>query len=79
VTVQPTREEFVALAADHGVVPVWRELLADLETPLSVLAKLGRADGGPHETRWRHAASCSSPPSTANGGGATRSWGSTRS
>jgi anthranilate synthase component I len=45
VSVQPTREEFVTLAADHGVVPVWRELLADLETPLSVLAKLGRVDG----------------------------------
>ncbi|MTV26129.1 anthranilate synthase component I [Nitriliruptoraceae bacterium ZYF776] len=39
-TSPPTREEFVALATDHGVVPVWREVLADLETPLSVHAKL---------------------------------------
>ena len=44
MTVSPTRDEFVALAADHGVVPVWRELLADLETPLSVYARL-RGDG----------------------------------
>ncbi len=39
-TCSPSRDEFVALAADHGVVPVWREVLADLETPLSVHAKL---------------------------------------
>jgi anthranilate synthase component I len=58
VTVRPTREEFVRHAADHGVVPVWREVLADLETPLSVYAKL--AGDGPsfllesaeHGERW---------------------------
>jgi anthranilate synthase component I len=56
----PTREEFVALAADHGVVPVWREILADLETPLSVHAKLAGPDAGrsfllesaEHGERW---------------------------
>src|SRR5437763_17027190 len=37
---RPTREEFRALAADHTVVPVWAELLADLETPVSAYAKL---------------------------------------
>ncbi|MDQ4130041.1 MAG: anthranilate synthase component I, partial [Actinomycetota bacterium] len=37
---RPSREEFVGLAARHRVVPVWREVLADLETPLSVYAKL---------------------------------------
>jgi anthranilate synthase component I len=62
VTVEPAREEFVALATDHGVVPVWREVLADLETPLSVHAKLagtGGGDGGSfllesaeHGERW---------------------------
>jgi anthranilate synthase component 1 len=58
VTVQPTREVFVRLAADHGVVPVWREVLADLETPLSVYAKLS-GDGptfllesAEHGERW---------------------------
>jgi anthranilate synthase component I len=58
VTVHPTQEEFVRLAAEHGVVPVWREVLADLHTPLSVHAKL--AGDGPsfllesaeHGERW---------------------------
>jgi anthranilate synthase component I len=57
----PSEDEFVQLATDHGVVPVWREVLADLETPLSVYAKL--AGDGPsfllesaeHGERWgRH-------------------------
>jgi anthranilate synthase component I len=58
VTVQPTREEFVRLAAEHGVVPVWREVLADLHTPLSVHAKLaGRGpsfllESAEHGERW---------------------------
>jgi anthranilate synthase component I len=58
VSVGPDRDTFVALAADHGVVPVWREVLADLHTPLSVHAKL--AGDGPsfllesaeHGERW---------------------------
>jgi anthranilate synthase component I len=58
VTVHPTRDDFLRDAATHGVVPVWRELLADLETPLSVHAKL--AGDGPsfllesaeHGERW---------------------------
>ncbi len=37
---RPTREEFHALAAAHTVLPVWTELLADLETPVAVYAKL---------------------------------------
>jgi anthranilate synthase component I len=58
VTVQPTREEFVRLAAEHGVVPVWREVLADLHTPLSVHARLaGRGpsfllESAEHGERW---------------------------
>ena len=40
MTVVPTREDFLERARDHGVVPVWREVLADLETPLSVYARL---------------------------------------
>ncbi len=35
-----TRDEFVALARDYTVVPVWREILADLETPVSAFVKL---------------------------------------
>src|SRR5688500_14669607 len=37
----PTREEFVALAREYTLVPVWREVLGDLETPVGVYRKLG--------------------------------------
>ena len=37
---RPTRDEFRALARGHTVVPVWRELAADLETPVSAFLKL---------------------------------------
>jgi len=37
--IHPTRDEFHRLAADHTVVPVWRELLADLVTPVAVFAR----------------------------------------
>ncbi|MFP4312260.1 MAG: anthranilate synthase component I [Nitriliruptoraceae bacterium] len=54
----PDRETFVRLAREHGLVPVWREVLADLETPLSVYAKLS-GDGpsfllesAEHGERW---------------------------
>src|SRR5690349_11623402 len=42
-----SRDEFVALARDHTVVPVWREVLADLETPVSAFVKL--AGAGEHD------------------------------
>jgi len=42
----PGPEDFVSLARSHTVVPVWREVLADLETPVSVFLKLvGGGDG----------------------------------
>jgi anthranilate synthase component I len=60
--VRPTRDEFRSLARDHTVVPVWREVLADLETPVSAFVKLVGADAaGPrgfllesveHAERW---------------------------
>jgi len=37
---RPDRAEFHALAAAHSVVPVWRELLADLITPVAAFARL---------------------------------------
>jgi anthranilate synthase component 1 len=40
LTMRPSRDEFRALAAEHTVVPVWTELLADLETPVAAYAKL---------------------------------------
>jgi anthranilate synthase component I len=40
----PSRAEFHALAATYTVVPVWRELLADLITPVAAFARLCRDD-----------------------------------
>jgi anthranilate synthase component 1 len=53
-----TLDEFRALARDHTVVPVWREVLADLETPVSAFVKLvGDGEGFllesvEHAERW---------------------------
>ena len=45
-TAAPDRDTFRALARDFTVVPVWREVLADLETPVSAFLKLvGDGDG----------------------------------
>ena len=41
---RPSRDEFRTLARGHSVVPVWREVLADLETPVSAFVKLVGAD-----------------------------------
>ncbi len=55
---RPDREEFARLAADHTVVPVWRELAADLETPVSAYLKLAGSAPGfllesvDHGDRW---------------------------
>jgi anthranilate synthase component 1 len=38
--VQPSRDEFRALARAHRVVPLWRELLADFTTPVAAFARL---------------------------------------
>ena len=37
---RPTRDQFHELAAAYTVVPVWRELLADLITPVAAFARL---------------------------------------
>ena len=44
LVVRPSREEFHALATDYTVVPVWVEVLADLETPVAAFAKLAGFD-----------------------------------
>jgi anthranilate synthase component 1 len=55
---RPSLEEFVRLAKEYSVVPVWRELLGDLETPVSAFRKLGGAEGSvllesvEHGERW---------------------------
>ena len=38
--IRPSRDEFRSLAANYTVVPVWAELLGDLETPVAAYAKL---------------------------------------
>ena len=56
--VHPTREEFHSLAAQYTVVPVWVEVLADLETPVAAFAKLVGDEPGfllesvEHGERW---------------------------
>ena len=65
---RPSRDEFLALARDHTVVPVWREVLADLETPVSAFVKL---------VGDRRPASSSSRSSTPSGGAGSRSSAAT--
>jgi anthranilate synthase component 1 len=56
--VRPSPTEFAELAQTYTVVPVWREVLADLETPVSVFLKLvGSGEGFllesvEHGERW---------------------------
>ena len=38
--VLPTREEFLRLSEQGNIVPVWTDLLADCETPVSAFAKM---------------------------------------
>ena len=53
-----TREEFHTFARTHRIVPVWRELLADLITPVAAFARLCGAEPGflfesvEHGERW---------------------------
>src|ERR1700736_4303724 len=37
--IQPSRKEFLALAKNHTLVPVFRTLTADLETPVSAFLR----------------------------------------
>ncbi len=55
---QPSRDDFHRLAADYSVVPVWTEVLGDLETPVAAFVKLVGDDSGfllesvEHGERW---------------------------
>jgi anthranilate synthase component 1 len=55
---RPTRDEFRALARDHTVVPVWREVLADLTTPVAAFLRIAGDEPGfllesvEHGERW---------------------------
>ena len=46
MTLRPSRDDFRALARTHTVIPVWRELLADLTTPVAAFARLVGDDTG---------------------------------
>lgn len=56
--IAPALADFVALGRRHGVVPLHSELLADLDTPLSVYARLAGAgpsfllESAEHGERW---------------------------
>jgi anthranilate synthase component I len=43
---RPSRDEFKALAASHTVIPVWREVLADLITPVAAYVRCVGGDTG---------------------------------
>jgi anthranilate synthase component 1 len=43
---RPAREEFLELAASHNVVPVWREVLADFQTPVAAFMRLDPRPNG---------------------------------
>ena len=63
--VRPTLEEFLALARDHDVVPMVRELTSDTVTPFTVYSRLARGgrnpfllesvEGGEHVARYSFA------------------------
>jgi anthranilate synthase component 1 len=40
LTYFPSRDDFKKLARDHSIVPVWREVVADLITPVAAFARL---------------------------------------
>ena len=56
--IRPDREAFRALARAHTVVPVWREVLADLTTPVAAFARVVGDEAGfllesvEHGERW---------------------------
>ncbi|MEO6318726.1 MAG: anthranilate synthase component I [Acidimicrobiales bacterium] len=58
MTLRPSREQFRALARNHTVIPVWREVLADLSTPVSAFLRVVGDEPGfllesvDHGERW---------------------------
>ena len=58
MTLRPSRDEFRALAREHTVIPVWREVLADFTTPVAAFARLVGDEPGfllesvEHGERW---------------------------
>ncbi|MCL6630216.1 MAG: anthranilate synthase component I, partial [Armatimonadetes bacterium] len=57
----PSKEEFIRRSHDGNLVPVYREILADMETPVSAYRKIARGkysfllesvEGGEHLARY---------------------------
>jgi anthranilate synthase component I len=44
--IQPSRDEFRSLARKYTVIPVWRELLADLTTPVAAFTRIVGSEPG---------------------------------
>ena len=40
----PTKSEFLSLAKNYNLIPVYREIIADMDTPVSAFKKLGDSD-----------------------------------
>ena len=45
-TYKPSREDYRKLATEHPVVPVWREVLADTQTPVAAFLRLDPSPNG---------------------------------
>jgi anthranilate synthase component I len=43
---KPQRDEFLELAREHRIVPVWREVLADFQTPVAAFMRLDPQPNG---------------------------------
>jgi anthranilate synthase component 1 len=43
---RPARDEFLELARNHRIVPVWREVLADFQTPVAAFMRLDPEPNG---------------------------------
>ena len=56
--IQPSRAQFKTFAVEHNIVPVWTEVLGDLETPVAAFVKLVGDEPGfllesvEHGERW---------------------------
>jgi anthranilate synthase component 1 len=44
--ISPSRDDFRSLARDYTVIPVWRELLADLTTPVAAFSRVVGSEPG---------------------------------
>ncbi|HVM34322.1 MAG TPA: anthranilate synthase component I [Actinomycetota bacterium] len=46
MSARPGRDEFRRLAAEHTIVPVWKEVLADFQTPVAAFLRLDPSPNG---------------------------------